>query len=398
MWTANPADGSLIANAQSPIVAPLTTTTYTLVVTDANGCSSAPNAVVVEVLTPLTLDVIRPISSGDTSICPYDFATIDLTATGGDGSYNFYLLPNITIPITLPLDTQPLVTTTFDFMVTDGCTTPETFVSSTVTVHILPTILVDAEPDSGCHPLTVEFADITQPTPTDWDWNFGDSNSTSNTSTNQAPSHLYSGAGLYDVSLSITTTEGCVTDTILTDYIEVFPLPSANFELDPELINLLNAEINFTDLSNGNLDSWNWNFGDGENSTLQNPEHLYQNTGTYTINLLVTTIHGCTDETQRQLIVEPDFMFYVPNAFTPNSDDRNDNFRGYGEGVNWDTYQMSIFNRWGELIYYTENIDEPWDGTFRGAPVELAVYVWKINLEDVKGNEHDYFGHVSVVR
>jgi gliding motility-associated-like protein len=343
------------------------------------------------------LDVVRPLVSPDTSICPYDFATIDLTAGGGDGTYNIYLLPD-TDPITLPLDTQPLVTTTFEFMVTDGCTTPAAFVSSTVTVHILPTILVDAEPDSGCHPLTVEFAEITQPTQTDWDWNFGDSNSTSNTSTNQAPSHLYSGAGLYDVSLSITTTEGCVTDTILTDYIEVFPLPSANFELDPELINLLNAEINFTDLSNGNLDSWNWNFGDGENSTLQNPEHLYQDTGTYTINLLVTTIHGCTDETQRQLIVEPDFMFYVPNAFTPNSDDRNDNFRGYGEGVNWDTYQMSIFNRWGELIYYTENIDEPWDGTFRGAPVELAVYVWKINLEDVKGNEHDYFGHVSVVR
>jgi len=397
LWTANPADGSLIANAQSPIVAPLTTTTYTLVVTDANGCSSAPKDVVVEVLPPLTLDVIRPISSGDTSICPYDFATIDLTAGGGDGSYNIYLLPD-TDPITLPLDTQPLVTTTFDFMVTDGCTTPAAFVSSTVTVHILPTILVNAEPDSGCHPLTVEFADLTQPTPTDWDWNFGDSNGTSNTSSNQAPSHLYSGAGLYDVSLSIITAEGCVTDTILTDYIEVYPLPYANFELDPELINLLNAEINFTDLSTGNLATWNWNFGDGENSTLQNPEHLYQDTGTYTINLLVTTIHGCTDETQRQLIVEPDFMFYVPNAFTPNSDERNDNFRGYGEGVNWDTYQMSIFNRWGELIYYTENIDEPWDGTFRGAPVELAVYVWKINLEDVKGNEHDYFGHVTLVR
>jgi gliding motility-associated-like protein len=283
-------------------------------------------------------------------------------------------------------------------MVIDGCTTPPAFVSSTVTVHLLPQIIVDAEPDSGCHPLTVNFSDLTQPPSSGWSWNFGDPNSQSNTANVSDPTHLYSGAGLYDVSLTITTAEGCITDTVLTDFIEVFPLPNANFDLDPEVVNLLDATINFTDLSTSNVTQWDWNFGDGHISTIQNPIHLYSDTGTYTINLMVTTVHGCTDEVSRQLIVEPDFMFYVPNAFTPNDNGRNDGFRGYGEGVDWSTYQMSIFDRWGELIYYTENIDEPWDGTYKGAPVELAVYVWKIELVDLKGNDHDYFGHVTLLR
>jgi gliding motility-associated-like protein len=350
------------------------------------------------VLPPLSLDVIRPLFSPDTTICPYDFATLNLTAGGGDGNYSIYLLPDNVNPISLPLDTQPLVTTTFDFMVTDGCTTPPAFASSTVTVVTLPQINIQALPDSGCEPLTVNFADLTQPAPIAWNWNFGDPNSNSNTSQVNDPTHVYDNAGSYDVSLSITTAEGCVTDTIMVDFVEVFPLPNANFDLNPEVVNLLSADIKFTDLSTNNVVAWNWNFGDGQSSNEQNPTHLYGDTGTFTIHLLVTTDKGCTDETMRQLIVEPDFMFYVPNAFSPNDDGRNDFFRGYGEGINWDTYQMSIFDRWGELIYYTENIDKPWDGTYKEAPVEVSVYVWKIRFYDVKGESHDYYGHVTLVR
>ncbi|MCB0756793.1 MAG: hypothetical protein KDB98_14425, partial [Flavobacteriales bacterium] len=127
LWTANPADPSLIPNATSPTVMPEVSTTYTLVVTDANGCTSAPKNVTIEVLPPLSLDVLRPLLSPDTSICPYDTATIDLIIGGGDGNYNVFLLPDVVNPITLPIDTQPTVTTTFDFMVTDGCTTPPAF-------------------------------------------------------------------------------------------------------------------------------------------------------------------------------------------------------------------------------------------------------------------------------
>jgi gliding motility-associated-like protein len=219
-----------------------------------------------------------------------------------------------------------------------------------------------------------------------------------NTSIISEPSHLYSGAGTYDVSLSITTAEGCVADTTLFDYIEVFPLPYASFSLNPEIINLLDADIAFTDDSQGEIVDWDWNFGDGETSGLEHPNHVYGDTGVFTINLQVTTDHGCIDETARTLIIEPDFMFYVPNAFTPNENGVNDGFRGYGEGIKWDTYQMSIFNRWGELIYHTEEISNPWDGSYKGLQVEASVYIWKIRFYDIYGDNHDYYGHVTLVR
>jgi gliding motility-associated-like protein len=397
-WSSVPADPTLVSNATSPTVFPSVFTTYSLVVADANGCTSQPVSVSVDVLDPLTLDVIRPLFSPDTGICPYDFAVIDLSASGGDGNYQIYLLPDVTTPVQLPLTVQPTTTTTYDFMVTDGCSTPPAFASSTVTVFSLPQILIQADPTEGCHPLTVNFTDATQPTPIGWTWNFGDPNSSSNAASVSNPSHLYSGPGLYDVSLSVLTADGCVTDTTLSQYIEVFPLPNAIFDLNPTVTNLLNASINFTDLSQGQIANWSWNFGDGGTSSIQNPTHLYTDTGTYTIYLLVTTVHGCTDETARQVTIEPDFMFYVPNAFTPNDNGRNDGFRGYGEGVDWDTYQMSIFDRWGELIYYTEDINDPWRGIYKGAEVEMGVYVWKIKLKDWKGEEHQYFGHVSLIR
>lgn len=398
LWTSVPADPSLVSNAVSPTVSPLVSTTYTLVVTDANGCPSTPQTIIVDVLPPLTLNVIRPLASPDTSICPYDFATIDLLAGGGDGNYQIFLLPDNVNPISLPIDTQPMVTTTFNFMVIDGCGTPPAYASSTVTVHVLPPVIINAEPESGCQPLTVTFEDLTQPPSQGWTWNFGDPESNSNSASTSGPVHVYTEPGLYDVSLSIVTADGCITDTTMSDFIEVFPLPYASFVLDPEIVNLLNADITFTDLSTGNINAWRWTFGDGETSIQQNPTHFYGDTGLYTIGLTVMTIHGCVDETERQLIVEPDVMFYVPNAFSPNNDGRNDVFRGYGEGINWDTYEMWIYDRWGEMIYYTADINDPWLGIYKGKAVELAVYVWKIRFYDVKGEPHDHSGHVTLLR
>jgi hypothetical protein len=111
LWTAVPADPTLVPNAVNPTVFPAVSTSYTLVVTDANGCQSVPKVVTIDVLPPLDLDVIRPLFSPDTSICPYDFGTINLAAAGGDGNYSIYLLPDAVNPISLPIDTQPLVTT-----------------------------------------------------------------------------------------------------------------------------------------------------------------------------------------------------------------------------------------------------------------------------------------------
>ena len=91
-------------------------------------------------------------------------------------------------------------------------------------------------------------------------------------------------------------------------------------------------------------------------------------------------------------------MFYIPNSFTPNGDGRNDYFRPYGEGVKWDTFEMSIYDRWGEEIYYTGNIDEPWKGWYMDREVEMGVYVYLIRIYDQNGEAHTYRGGVTLLR
>jgi gliding motility-associated-like protein len=283
-------------------------------------------------------------------------------------------------------------------MVSDGCGTPNAFATSTITVNGLPTPNFTVDDPAGCEPHTVSFTDLSSPTPVSWNWNFGDASSNSNTSTSQNPGHQYQNDGLYSVSLSVTTAAGCSADTTFTDYVEVFALPVADFSADPERTTLLQGEIQFTDLSLGNIDQWEWQFGDGDTAMTQNPEHTYRDTGSYLVTLFVTTVEGCEDFDRFQVIIDPDVMFFVPNAFSPNDDGRNDSFRGYGTGVQWDTYEISIYNRWGEQIFYSNNIDAPWDGTFKGAQVPEEVYIYQILIYDQTGAQRTYRGRVTVFR
>lgn len=398
-WAANPADATLNETEQNPTVSPIVTTQYTFTAQDANGCISAPKFVDVVVLPPLSLSYTRPLLSptGDTAVCRFESATIDLQASGGDGNYTYYLDPDIN-PVTLPLIVQPSITTSYTFTVEDGCTTPPVTVTNTVTVNQLPVVNFSGDVLSGCDEHTVQFTDATAPTPTAWNWDFGDANSSANSSSTQSPTHVFSGPGLYSISLEATTAEGCTNDTARSDYIEVFPVPYANFELSPEKVNVLNATIEFTDLSAPDIATWDWNFGDGEISDLEDPIHTYTDTGIYTIWLSVETVNGCVDDVSKTVEIDPDFMLYIPNAFTPNGDEKNDVFRPYGEGVKWETFEMTIYNRWGEEIYYTADIDSPWRGWFKDRPVEVGTYVYKIQVYDQDGEKHTYRDGVTLIR
>lgn len=397
-WTATPADPTLTPNSQNTTVSPVVTTTYDFVAEDANGCASSVQSITVNVAAPLTLSVVRPAFSPDTAICRFDAATINLEATGGDGNYTVYMLPDMTTPAQLPMQVQPSTTTTYNFMVEDGCGTPVANASSVITVNQLPTANFTIDNPSGCQPHTVQFTDQSSPTPIGWNWNFGDNGSNSNSSNIQSPTHTFDDAGLYDISLSITSAEGCTQDTIIPNMVEVFPLPYVNFQASPERTTLLLGSVDFEDLTIGNVDQWSWQFGDGETSDIQNPQNTYLDTGVFTVTLQVVTTDGCEGFDRQYVIIEPDFNFYVPNAFSPNFDGRNDFFRGYGTGVKWDTYEMFIYNRWGEEIYFTNNVDAPWDGTYKGAQAPEEVYVWMIRVYDEKGEQHTFRGRATLFR
>ncbi len=281
----------------------------------------------------------------------------------------------------------------------NGCSNT---VATTVEVFARPQVDFSLSETEGCEPLTVFYIDqssIASPySVAHWHWQLADGEY----SEIQSPSfaHTYTGADgiLPDtvaVSLWVMSQQGCSSVDTVTAYIVIYPLPEAAFQINPTKADMVDPRINFTDASSPNVVDWNWSFGDGQISSQQNLTYTYSDTGTYDIRLTVATEYGCTDEAFSTVIIEPHFSFYIPNTFTPNDNRRNDVFRGIGEGY---TNQMiSIFNRWGEEIYFGSG-EVGWDGSYKGAPVEVGVYEYLILLKDWEGNERRYLGHVNLMR
>jgi gliding motility-associated-like protein len=96
------------------------------------------------------------------------------------------------------------------------------------------------------------------------------------------------------------------------------------------------------------------------------------------------------------VVIEPAITLYIPNAFTPNEDGNNETFFGHGVGIQ--EYEMWIYDRWGENIFYSAKMENAWDGTYKGAPVEAGLYIYKFYVLDVTGQDHSYTGGVQLLR
>jgi uncharacterized protein (TIGR02145 family) len=163
----------------------------------------------------------------------------------------------------------------------------------------LPIAEFGADPTTGTEPLTVNFIDQSINNPTSWHWDFGDGN----TSNEQNPEHIYQDAGNYTVELTVSNEYGSDTET-KTDYINVTSggsAPDAEF-LGSPTSGVFPLTVNFIDQSGNNPTSWHWNFGDGNTSNEQNPEHIYQDAGSYTVSLNVSNEYGSDTETKPDYI------------------------------------------------------------------------------------------------
>ena len=179
----------------------------------------------------------------------------------------------------------------------------------------------------------------------------------------------------------------------------VFPAPLADFTMTPPHSAPVSSPVAFNDHSTG-ADYWLWNFGDiiNSGSAEQEPSFTYTELGSYTITLIVSTHEGCSDTVSHTMIIDPDFSIYIPNTFTPDSDGLNDSFAP--KGLEFESFEMEIYNRWGEKIYHTTDIDKPWDGRKEGRS-EISkpdVYEYKIRVMDFKNQILYYLGNVTLIK
>lgn len=280
-----------------------------------------------------------------------------------------------------------------------GCSAAITYID-TVVAHDPPTVLFSALPDSGCAPLTVEFSNDTDPTMTgSCHWEFGDGSTTNICD----PTHIFMDAGTYSVSLEVTSPAGCVGDTTIVDLINVLPAPIADLTMGPQPTDLFNTEIEFSDLSSDDVIAWEWEFGDGTPSSANTPDTTVMfppmGSGSYPVTLIVTNHHGCMDTTTAVVVIDGVFSVHVPNTFTPDGDGINDDFIPIIRDAADRDYAFLVFDRWGELIFSSSDLNAGWDGSVAGEEPKTDVYVWMIRVRsDVDNMMREFRGHVTVLK
>ena len=186
---------------------------------------------------------------------------------------------------------------------------------------------------------------------------------------------------------------------VFKDLISIEPSPIADFTFSPDNPDNFNPEVEFTDLSSG-ADRWFWDFDGRATSILQDPVYSFPDTGQQAVTLIVTHPSGCQDSITQIVDVEPKVTFFMPNAFTPNDDSVNDVFKGKGFLRGFKEYNMQIWNRWGEMIFESNDPEEGWNGLLgnNGRRAPGGLYLYYITLKGPRGETTQYKGYATLVR
>ena len=303
------------------------------------------------------------------------------TSTERDPSHNYKIPGNL--PITLAVKDN------------NGCEKSET---KPINYFPVPNIIViSPSAERGCQPLEVFFDNLSFPIDDSYDinWDFGDGG----ISTEISPTYLYEQEGIFTVAVDITSPIGCATDTVFNDLVQVDGSPIAAFEYLPEEVTNFNNIVDFTNLSQFERNV-EWSFNETFRTSEENPSFTFRDTGFYNIRLIATHQSGCKDTVEVRLDVEPKVTYFLPNAFTPNNDSNNDTYKGVGFVDGMRAFQMNIWNRWGEMIFETNDPTEGWNGQKNqvGAPVPNGVYIVTVQYTDPRGKIFELQGIATVVR
>jgi gliding motility-associated-like protein len=260
-----------------------------------------------------------------------------------------------------------------------------------VVVFAEPIAALTPLPAVGCVPLTVQFQNNSTPSNVTSQWTFGNGQS----STNNAPSNTYTTVGTFNVSLVVTSADGCVDTATYNSLITTYPVPVAGFTAVPQVIYMDDPYVKVNDNSMYAVD-WSYTLSSGGQYQTPGFYHQFADTGYHQIIQVVTNEYGCTAQIDQSVYVRPASSIYVPNAFTPNIDDINSTFGAYGNEIH--EFHMRIHDRWGVKMFDSRDINHQWDGTVNNKPAKQDVYVYKIDYVDHRGNQQSLLGRVTLIR
>jgi len=372
----------------------------TLEVTSPYGCTNMDSGDVLVHPTPIPLFTATPMVQK----FPSDTVTFDNLTSNGNWQYDWDFGDGETSAMEEPGEHDYATWGEYRVLLTASSEFCQDTVSRPIIIEPpVPLVNLDTFIEA-CAPLTAFFEPYTI-YGTSYLWEFGDGGASSS----ENPQHTYQFPGSYDLKLTVEGPGGDVVTKTLPQAVVIHEQPIANFVYTPDQVNVPLQSVSFINYSQF-ADYYLWNFGDTNSSSEENPVHRYQQAGEFFPQLIASTDH-CSDTMISLLpvtgIVQGDLE--IPNAFTPNPNGspgsvydpaafNNQVFFPVLSGVAAEGYTLSIFNRWGELIFETQNIDEGWDGYYRGKLCQQDAYVWKITGNYVTGENFAKVGDVTLIR
>ena len=275
--------------------------------------------------------------------------------------------------------------------VTNSVTGCDSTVTLNVNVEGLSAPVIQPSAASGCSPLTVVFSGNTPASGQTYAWMFGDALYSDSSN----PTHTYSTPGALTVTVITQNNTGCA-DTA-TSVINVYESPDASFTHNylGQIYFVGESTLSLNNTTTGGS-NYLWTFGTGDTANAFEPPYIWRNPGNYIIRLTAFNSTGCADVAQYPLEVRLRESFYVPNAFSPNGNDVNDYFSIPEE--NLASLKIKIFNRWGEIIFASDDKNFKWDGTCNGSPAQQGIYVYVLTTKNTGGEETTQKGTITLVK
>ncbi|MFM7595353.1 MAG: PKD-like domain-containing protein [Flavobacteriales bacterium] len=360
----------------------------------ANGCFAPNDTIQVSVLVPPTVNFTvntnplcsnSPISFINQSPPIYQF-----NWTFGDGTNSTTYSPTHSYPnsgnylVILEATNQ-----------NNNCTDAD---SALIAVNKSPIASFFTNDTSGCGDLNATFFTNYQPDVT-YFWDFG--NGETSTQVGNVTNY-YDTEGCYTITLSLTSPEGCVNQSIISDYVCIYDYPIAAISASPLEVSSLNPEVQFYNYSQ-NAISYTWVMGDGTLSYDDNPTYTFANwAADYNVMLTAYNEIGCIDTASISINVYEDLIVYTPNSFTPNDDEENQLFYPVlAQGFKKDFIEFYIYNRWGELVFESHDPNIGWDGSYgnSGRDCQIGTYTWILKVKSLYDQDvKEFTGHVNLIK
>lgn len=265
-----------------------------------------------------------------------------------------------------------------------------------ITINDLPSLNISVSDTLGCVPMSVNISDLNTQTGNTYNW-FLDGNAVSSAASDVLS---FNNPDCQELSVTVTDANGCSSSATYPSLICTEPYPSAYFEYSPENPTTYDFLVDVYNMSS-DAASYQWNF---EGSPYSLDENITLNFNNYDPNdyylcLTASNYLGCADTYCDTIHLVDEFALFVPNTFTPDGDGKNDTFGPLYSGERPEEASFMVFNRWGQLIFETDNLDQDWDGSYLGNPSAVDAYVWKIKYKVPNSNKRETkIGHVSLIR